>query len=191
MEKKAVSHLQSLSNCLMLSLLFILNNTYASDLIVIEDRGGQDVKTFLKDIIGPDFQYAQSVLEIEQSQLMNGDFSERRLLDKLSPQLPVGERLIERKIRSADFVTVNDFIQQPVAIVGTGELSKRWLSTHKDKLKQLNTFVVIGKASSTDDVEKISNIFGESLPVMSVESLLDQFSVSGIPALITQSGVYQ
>lgn len=190
--RRSKNHFKSALRMVVIALLMMGSvQIHAEGLVVIEDNGATDVRALLNEIIGPDIESAKKTLDFERSQLKEGEYSKQKILDKFSPQLPVGSQLIERKIRSADFTEPKNNVTQPIAVIGTGRLSKEWLNKHKTKLKELNTFVVIGKADSLEEVGAIENVFGEALPVMNVDAVIEQFGIKGIPALVTQSGVYQ
>lgn len=176
---------------ILLALVSVPVSAYETSLEVIDDLGGVPAPEVFTEIFGIDSGLVNESLKKERLALRDGAFSKEAQLSSLSTQFPITSTVKEQHFSGRDFQVRQENLAQPIAFVGNGSISKEWLGKHKNKLKSLNTYVVLVNADSKTDYVTISKAYGGVVVAMDVNSLMDQYRIPGLPALLTADGVYQ
>lgn len=170
----------------------LLPTTGLSDTLeVLADRGGVAVEVLIGDIIGMDRQDILGVMEERRQAILDGEQTKEAILKKLQAPYPIHSRLEETKITSFDFAQPNEHVTQPIAFIGNGFRSKRWLAKHGNRLIDMNTFVVMINVKDESERLEMSRILGREIVALSLDGFAIQHGVKGLPALMTENGVYQ
>lgn len=80
----------------------------------------------------------------------------------------------------------------PFAVVGTDNISMKWLSLRQSKLEELNTPVYVVEAESMDLVRRLASKY-KSMKFVPAngDGLAENLKVKAYPFLVTSSGVWQ
>lgn len=172
-------------------LTFFCTTVNAENLVVLAERGGTPVREIIGEIVGVDKDEIRRIKEERREAILNGEQTKSSILRKLQANFPINSALSERRIVSRDFSKQNQYVSQPIALLGSGGLSKQWLNKHKSTLKEINAFVAVVDVESQEEVTRMSNIYGREIVALHLDQFLDEFQVEGLPALITKDGIYQ
>lgn len=150
---------------------------------VIADHGGIPVRDVLDDVFGSGEEPSGIT---RPSDINNVDAIPDFVQFPYRPKSVLPGRLISRDFEEPMAHT------PPIALVGTDNTSRKWLSQHAKKLFSIGTTVIVIAANSPEDYRALTAIYaGDSLPMTVSDELLEQYDITRYPALITQDGVYQ
>lgn len=163
----------------------------AEGLIVLAERGGTPVRDVIGEIVGVDKDAIKQIKKERKAAIINGEQTRSSILKKLQANYPINSKIKERRIASRDFEEQNQYISQPIAVVGSSAFSQQWLNKHKGTLKEINAFVAVVDVNDEETVTRMSNIYGREIVALNLNMFLEQYQVKGLPALITEDGIYQ
>ncbi|MGI2023818.1 PFL_4695 family integrating conjugative element protein [Shewanella glacialipiscicola] len=166
------------------SIFFAMQNfSVAADIIEIADKGGQPIEKVMKDIFGTgeDPSGTEPVKDIDNVSAIGKFLQFPFKPSKASPGLHV----------SKDFEHPLQYAP-PIVLIGSDDISKRWLKKNKLKLREISATLIVIEASSEHDIRQLSSEYeGKIMPMSSSDDLLTSYQIDHYPVLITQDGVYQ
>ena len=110
-----------------------------------------------------------------------------RLLPIRSPGLTPGA-VTRRPLRLPN----NGALPRPFFLIGADELSRKWLATHRDRLKSIGAVGMLVQAESVNDVEAIARIAnGLSILPASATDIAEVLGIEHVPVLISRRGIEQ
>ena len=150
-------------------------------LTVIYDNGNtRPLAPYLEGIQAP-VSPPQTVTTPDVSQL--GAADPKHWLPIRSPGLTPGR--VEKRAVHRPFA-------RPFFLIGSGSLSRRWLSTHRDRLAEIGAVGMLVQAETVDDLRAIAAL-ANGLPILpaSASDIAEALDLSHYPVLITKDGLEQ
>jgi len=113
------------------------------------------------------------------------------LLPVRSPGLQVGD-LAGTQLKPEVLSRLAQGNPHPFFLIGSDEVSLRWLATHRDTLKSLGAAGMLVQADTEQDVRQVADIaLGLSITLSSGSDLARALGVNRYPVLITRDGIMQ
>jgi integrating conjugative element protein (TIGR03765 family) len=157
-----------------------------AQLVIIYDSGATRPLAPLLSVFGETTPSAPAPREPSQvNDLGAADLS--RLLPIRSPRLTPGS--VTRRPLS---LPNNGVLPRPFFLIGADERSRKWLATHRDRLKSIGAVGMLVQAESVNDVEAIVRIgAGLSILPASATDIARVLGIEHVPVLVSRRGIEQ
>ena len=108
-----------------------------------------------------------------------------------SPALQVGD-LAGNQLKPDVLLRLAQGNPRPFFLIGSDQVSLRWLATHRDVLKSLGAVGMLVQADTEHDVRQVADIAeGLSITLGSGSDLASALGIYRYPVLITREGITQ
>lgn len=158
--------------------LFLSLSSHA-ELVVLEDLGGESTQPFFESI--NDGGFAESNAFDNNTKIVSANYAS---------MLPVRSESITPALFNP--IPANLPTMQPLFLIGDDKLSRDWLNTRIDYLKQLNA---VGYIVNIDNEATLNELLAltQGLQVVptSADDLSQRLGIKHYPALITSTGIEQ
>ncbi|HAS8195769.1 TPA: DUF2859 domain-containing protein [Vibrio vulnificus] len=185
------------TNHFVTALIFVLVSsspiiTLASEkLTVIQDNGGVAIDTVLESVTQNTKEEIAKSLEDERKMRESGGMEPNAIRNLLRPSYPITSHLQERSFTPKEFEQTRSEITRPIALIGNGPRSIRWLKQYRSRLKNLGAFVVLVEAESDEQLYEFQKIYGDKVAIMNLDDFTEKYQIPALPALLTENGIYQ
>jgi integrating conjugative element protein (TIGR03765 family) len=128
---------------------------------------------------------------LSKSTLIQGSGALSNLLPVRSPALQVGD-LAGNQLKPDVLSRLAQGNPRPFFVIGSDQVSLRWLATHREVLKSLGAVGMLVQADTEHDVRQVADIAeGLSITLGSGSDLASALGIYRYPVLITRDGITQ
>ncbi|WP_063664763.1 DUF2859 domain-containing protein [Aliivibrio fischeri] len=172
--------------------------TFANSYIVIGDRGGKPISTFIPaDILEQTRQElivkkvnelaAESKRMVELNQ--DPTYVRQQAINALFPLKTPGMAPISLMV---DIIKPDDRIDVPMAFVGSNEQSVKWLDDNYQYLVSIKSPIILVEVDSPKTIQKLKSRYPKLVitPQYAVTYQVT-YGLPGYPVLLTNTGIYQ
>ncbi len=169
----------ALSGCILVGSTMMSPMASAALTVIYDNGNTRPLAPYLESIQAPVSPEAPTLSEVPPL----GAADPEQWLPIRSPGLTPGR--VEKRAVHRPFA-------RPFFLIGSGSLSRRWLSTHRDRLAEIGAVGMLVQAETVDDLRAIAAL-ANGLPILpaSASDIAEALDLSHYPVLITKDGLEQ